>query len=137
MPWREVDVGHAPTESGIYRFSNLSTARGTRGRYVVRYIGQAAVTKDYKGLKQRLVSSHEHYRRGDRIEIFVISNPKSKYRRVKPQSRRKSMTKLDYKERMEIHKQMTKNPRSCNRNSDLKKWRNNWIRAGSIPIRKW
>ena len=137
MTWREVDIGCAPVKSGIYRFSNRSKAKGLRGRYVVRYVGQAKVTRDYKGLNQRLVSGHEHYRRGDKIEIFVINDPNSKYRRVKPQNRKKSMTKLDYKERMELHKQMTKNPKSCSRNSDLKKWRKDWIRAGSILIRKW
>jgi hypothetical protein len=71
------------------------------------------------------------------VEVFVINDPDTRYRRVEPEDRRTSMTKLDFKERMELHLQMSSNPRACGRNRDLKRWRRNWIRAGSIPIRRW
>ena len=137
MPWQIIQIGNAPEKSGIYRFSNISTARGQRGRYVVRYVGQAKKTRTYKGLRSRVVRTHEHYRTGDRVEVFVVNNPDQRYRRVAPEDRRKSMTKLDYKERMELHEQMSRNPSSCGRNNDLKRWRRNWIDAGSKQIRRW
>jgi len=137
VPWREVNIGNAPLKSGIYRFSSRSNARGDNRRYVVRYVGQAKKTRNYDGLRRRLVSTHEHYRRGDKVEVFVINDPDTRYRRVEPEDRRTSMTKLDFKERMELHLQMSSSPRVCGRNRDLKRWRRNWIRAGSIPIRRW
>ena len=137
MPWRVVQIGNAPIKSGIYRFSSISNARGHRGRYIVRYVGQAQKTRTYNGLRSRLISTHEHYRTGDKVEVFVISNPNERYRRVSPEDRRTSMSKLDYKERMDIHAQMSRNSSSCGRNSDLKRWRRNWINAGSRIIRKW
>tara|TARA_B110000483_G_scaffold212048_1_gene260160 strand:+ start:207 stop:620 length:414 start_codon:yes stop_codon:yes gene_type:complete len=137
VPWREVNIGNAPLKSGIYRFSSRSNARGDNRRYVVRYVGQAKKTRNYGGLRRRLISTHEHYRSGDKVEVFVINDPDTRYRRVEPEDRRTSMTKLDFKERMELHLQMSSNPRACGRNRDLKRWRRNWIRAGSIPIRRW
>ena len=129
MPWREIQIGNAPDSPGIYRLS--SRRRAGRREYVVRYVGQAI------NLRRRLVRGHEHYVGGDKVEVFVINDPTTKYRRVAPEDRRKSMTKLDYKERMEIHNQLTANPSSCSRNADLITWRNNWVRAGSNTIRRW
>ena len=137
MPWRVVDIGNAPPNSGIYRFSSLSNARGHRRQYVVRYVGQAKRTGNYLGLQDRLIPAHEHYSAGDRVEVFVINDPDTRYRRVEPEDRRTSMTKLQYRERMELHAQMNSNARSCSRNNDLKRWRRNWIEAGSNRIRRW
>jgi len=129
MAWREVQIGDAPNSPGIYRLS--SRRRGARRGYVVRYVGQA------NNLRRRLVRGHEHYVGGDKMEVFVINDPATRYRRVAPEDRRRSMTKLDYKERMEIHAQLSANPQSCTRNADLIAWRRNWIDAGSNPIPKW
>jgi len=137
MPWRTVDIGNAPDASGIYRFSSRSDARGNRRRFVVRYVGQAKKRRRYTGLRARVTSNHEHYVNGDKVEVFVIRDPDTRYRRVAPEDRRTSMSKLDYKERMEIHEQMSTNPRSCSRNNDLNLWRTNWIGAGSIRISRW
>ena len=137
MPWKVIEIGSAPPKSGIYRFSSLSNARGNRGQYMVRYVGQAKKTRRYNGLKSRLTTAHPKYRTGDKVEIFVISDPDTKYRRVEPEDRRTSMTKLQFKERMELHSQMTRNSNACGRNSDLKRWRREWISAGAIPIKKW
>ncbi len=130
MPWREVEIGNAPNSAGIYRLSSRRRGNNRRG-YVVRYVGQAI------NLRTRLVRGHEHFVRGDKVEVFVINDPQTKYRRVAPEDRRRSMTKLDYKERMELHLQLNANPQSCSRNTDLKTWRRNWIDAGSNQIRRW
>ena len=129
MVWVEVEIGEAPKSPGIYRFS--SRVRNRIGRpMVVRYVGKT------NELSTRVVRTHECYRSGNKVEINRISNSSQKFRRPAPEDGRQSITKLERELRMEFHRQLTNNPKSCHRNIKLHGWRNRWIGSGQKPFRR-